>query len=743
MIGLDWRVRLDEGWERVGHDRGVQGNLDPALLLGPFDRVEREALAILERAGGRPGHIFNLGHGVLPDTDPADLQPARRARPRADRERRSVKPAVVLMAYGSPSDLDGHPPLSRGHPRRQAGLGRGGRGAHGALPADRRALAARRRDGGDRARRSNGSWGSPVYVGHEALEPENRGGGRAGARGRRGHGRRPRPRAALLDALDRRLPRAARARRSRAAPSSGSSRAGTTHEPYLDVLADRVRGTDAHVVFTAHSLPARILDQGDPYRDQLLETSRLVAERAGLESLVVRVPERERDRRAVARPGHPRRARRPPCPRRRARPRLPDRLRLRPSRDPLGHRRRGAGSAPRSSASTFDRIESLNDDPAFVRGLAELCPRGRFSTLDVMEPGQIVARARQSPLPRKPAAEPHAQGGDPAPGDASRRGDLGAARRLARGRAGRLDRVRRPKRLGQDDAPAADRGHLRADDGPPRGGRLGRLAARARRGLPPRFHRPREHLPQRLDLRAQAALRRRSGSTRSSRSRSSSGSSTFPCGRTRRGCTCGSASRSPCTCDADILLLDEVFAVGDEAFQRKCIDKILEFKQRGGTVCFVSHSAPAVERLCERAVLLSQGPGRVRRRRPQRRSAATTQQLALEESPRRSAPSCASGGRGEVRVAGRRSRRARDGAARERFVSGEPVVDPTAARRRAGRAAAGPVARAAGLGRVAARREQPRSRRARLGRRPGRAASFASRSTVCRSARASSRSASR
>jgi uroporphyrinogen decarboxylase len=74
VIGLDWRVRLDEGWERVGHDLGVQGNLDPALLLGPFDRVESAACAILDAAGGRPGHIFNLGHGVLPDTDPADLK---------------------------------------------------------------------------------------------------------------------------------------------------------------------------------------------------------------------------------------------------------------------------------------------------------------------------------------------------------------------------------------------------------------------------------------------------------------------------------------------------------------------------------------------------------------------------------------------------------------------------------------------------------------------------------------------
>jgi uroporphyrinogen decarboxylase len=73
VIGLDWRVDLGEAWERVGHDCGVQGNLDPALLLGPFERTQRATIGILEAAGGRPGHVFNLGHGVLPDTDPADL----------------------------------------------------------------------------------------------------------------------------------------------------------------------------------------------------------------------------------------------------------------------------------------------------------------------------------------------------------------------------------------------------------------------------------------------------------------------------------------------------------------------------------------------------------------------------------------------------------------------------------------------------------------------------------------------
>src|SRR6266536_3403201 len=73
VIGIDWRLPLDAAWERVGHDRGIQGNLDGALLLGPWERVEREAEDVLRRAKGRPGHVFNLGHGVLPETDPDDL----------------------------------------------------------------------------------------------------------------------------------------------------------------------------------------------------------------------------------------------------------------------------------------------------------------------------------------------------------------------------------------------------------------------------------------------------------------------------------------------------------------------------------------------------------------------------------------------------------------------------------------------------------------------------------------------
>ena len=68
VIGADWRTPLDEAWQRIGPDRAIQGNLDPTLLLGPLDRALAATDDVLARAGGRPGHIFNLGHGILPGT---------------------------------------------------------------------------------------------------------------------------------------------------------------------------------------------------------------------------------------------------------------------------------------------------------------------------------------------------------------------------------------------------------------------------------------------------------------------------------------------------------------------------------------------------------------------------------------------------------------------------------------------------------------------------------------------------
>lgn len=68
VIGLDWRVDLDRGWETIGLDRAVQGNLDPVALFAPRDELERRVRRILDQAANRPGHIFNLGHGILPET---------------------------------------------------------------------------------------------------------------------------------------------------------------------------------------------------------------------------------------------------------------------------------------------------------------------------------------------------------------------------------------------------------------------------------------------------------------------------------------------------------------------------------------------------------------------------------------------------------------------------------------------------------------------------------------------------
>ena len=124
--------------------------------------------------------------------------------------------------------------------------------------------------------------------------------------------------------------------------------------------------------------------------------------------------------------------------------------------------------------------------------------------------------------------------------------------------------------------------------------------------------------------------------------------------------------------DADILLLDEVFAVGDEAFQRKCIDRILEFKQRGNTIAFVSHSGAAVERMCDRAVLLRQGvleydgETSVAIRRYQ-------ELLAGEEDPAERAAGLREWGTGEARVTDVRIE-GPDGQPRDMFVAGDPFL---------------------------------------------------------------------
>ena len=68
VIGIDWRGRLDQTWEAIGHNHAIMGNLDPTILIAPVDEIREGAGDILDQAAGRVGHIFNLGHGILPQT---------------------------------------------------------------------------------------------------------------------------------------------------------------------------------------------------------------------------------------------------------------------------------------------------------------------------------------------------------------------------------------------------------------------------------------------------------------------------------------------------------------------------------------------------------------------------------------------------------------------------------------------------------------------------------------------------
>jgi uroporphyrinogen decarboxylase len=93
VIGVDWRIPLDDAWRRIGYNVGIQGNLDPVALFAPLPEIARRVDDILARAGNRPGHIFNLGHGILPDTPVEHVQAvAEMVHARSTRQRNSAEP---------------------------------------------------------------------------------------------------------------------------------------------------------------------------------------------------------------------------------------------------------------------------------------------------------------------------------------------------------------------------------------------------------------------------------------------------------------------------------------------------------------------------------------------------------------------------------------------------------------------------------------------------------------------------
>ena len=280
VIGVDWRLPIERAWELVGDERGVQGNLEPALLLGPWERVEAVRAAD-SRCRRRPaGPHLQPRPRRAPGDRPGRPAPAGRPRPR-EHVGGSVMDAVVLMAYGSPSapedvrpyleDVRGGRPVSEEAVEALSERYRriGGRSPLDEVTEAQRAALERELE-------------TPVFVGMkhwrpriaEAVEAALT----AGATRIVGLVLAPHYSRLSVGGYRDRLEEAVAGRAELVLVESWHA------EPaFIEVLAGRVQGAGAWVVFTAHSLPERILAEGDPYREQLLETARLVAERAGLE----------------------------------------------------------------------------------------------------------------------------------------------------------------------------------------------------------------------------------------------------------------------------------------------------------------------------------------------------------------------------------------------------------------------------------------------------------------------------
>ena len=458
---------------------------------------------------------------------------------------------------------------------------------------------------------------------------------------------------------------------------------------FVALLADRIRGTTAHVVFTAHSLPARIIDMGDPYKDQLLETSAARRPSRRRRGLVVLLPERIADRRAVARARHPR-----PPRRRCTRPAsttswsapsgsYPIIWRSAGTSTPKRRRRRAElGMDSTGSRCRTPTPRSSRSSPTIVTRRARAAPAmtaagrivvDRVSARFRVYPERasrtikdiVVSRGRQRPAAKSWLCTTSRSTVEP--------GERGRARR--RNGSGKTTLLRLVS------------GIFKPTSGRIAVGGRDRLAARAGRRLPSGLHGARERLPERLDPRPAArADPRADGRDRRVRGARTS-SSTCRCARIPRACTCGSDSRSPRTSRPTSCCSTRCSRSATRQFQRKCFGKIDEFKNRGGTIVFVSHDAQAVERLCERAVLLRQGRSSSTVTRA-RRSPTTGGCSPASATPTSSRPVSRSGaGKSPVSSASTARRRGRGAQPAARGRAGH---DRARRRRRPGRCAAAP-----------------------------------------------------
>src|SRR5205807_10610943 len=321
--------------------------------------------------------------------------------------------------------------------------------------------------------------------------------------------------------------------------------------------------------------------------------------------VVLLVPVRIGNRRALARARHPRPPRGSPRPRRPERPDLPDRLRLRPPRDPLGHRHRGAGEGVRARPAArpdrdAERRSRLRPRPCGAG------PAAASATVGSMRPGEIrmdgvSRRFKVYPRQGRTLKDLVLARGAMKPTEVWALRDVSfavepghAVGLVGRNGSGKTTLLRLVSGIIKPTG-----GHVTV------GGRVGSLLELGA-GFHPEFTgREIVYLNgsilglRRADIRrsldeivAFAELERFID---------------LPVRTYSSGMYMRLGFAIAAHLDSDVLLLDEVFAVGDESFQRKCFGKIFEFKQRGGTIVFVSHDASAVERLCDRAILLQDG----------------------------------------------------------------------------------------------------------------------------------------
>ena len=410
--------------------------------------------------------------------------------------------AVILMAYGSPERVADVPAY-------YADI----RGGRPISPENLEDLVARYRALGiedsnplnaiTEATRAalEDELGLPVFTGMKHWTPRIADAVEAALAGGRDAPRRPRARAALQPALDRAATGACSTRRSPAAPSVVFVESWHDDPGLVAFLADRVRDTDAHVVFTAHSLPARILDEGDPYQDQLLETARLVADSAGVEDWSFSFQSESPTGEPWLGPDILDHLEDLSAARRGGRARLPRRLRVGSSGDPLGHRHRGAGQGARARAAARADRDAERRPALRPRARRDRARRARGGR-GMNDAGRIVVDRVSRTFRVYPKAQRTLKDVFVSRGRLGVR-EVQALRDVSLdGRAGRRRRPRRPQRLGQDDAAARSiSGIIKPTSGRVEaGGRIASLLELGA-GFHPDFTRPRERLPQRLDPR--------------------------------------------------------------------------------------------------------------------------------------------------------------------------------------------------------------------------------------------------